>query len=66
MMTPRGAVFLIAILASLSAACASDVDKCVRAQMASWESEREPSDIARLGAEATFRLGCLRASGGTL
>ena len=64
-------MFLIAILASLSAACASDVDKCVRAEMAVWD--QNPASITlqgqfafmtRLEAEAAFRLRCLAASGG--
>ena len=42
-----GAVFLITLLASLTAACESEIDKCVNAQAAVWDEKHLKAQSTR-------------------
>jgi hypothetical protein len=56
-------IVLASTLIALLAGCASEVDKCVEAQMKSFATWPEPKGSA-VEAEAGARVFCLRAANG--
>ena len=56
-------IVLASTLIALLAGCASEVDKCVDAQMKSFATWPEPKGSA-VDAEATARIYCLQAANG--